>query len=131
MWWLGNFLLPGSLSKYSYHWWEKLIFRLFSFISIAKKYPKFYFLGGNRFWSFNYPFKALKKLVQKPLVHYRSKTHFCNDNYPFQQKYVNFRIRNDVELIKRIFGQKWRNLNFFWNQWDPNPRTSRPGHFTK
>ena len=40
------------------------------------------------------------------LSHYRSKTHFCNTNYPFQQKYVNFRIRNNVELMKKIFGQK-------------------------
>ena len=71
-----------------------------------------------------------KKLIGRTL-HYRSKTHFWHTNYAFQQKYVNLSIRNIVEVIKRIFWQKWRNLKKFWNQWDPNPRTSRSDQFTK
>ena len=57
--------------------------------------------------------------------HYRSKTHFSTNKYIFQQKYVHLGIRNTLVLIKKLFEKDKKISEIFWNQQDPNPRTSR------
>ena len=128
----------------SYKWLRLWDCRMISTICLPLSKPKFNF-SFFRFLSMIFGFCLMSRWVMTKDIlifsslkwlrlgsrwlgeHYRSKTHFCNNNYPFQQKYINLSIRNIVEVIKRIFWQKWRNLKKFWNQWDPNPRTSKSG----
>ena len=65
-------------------------------------------------------------LGRQQCMHYRSKTHFFTNNQAFYEKYVNFCIRNILEVMEKVFERKTKNLKFFWSQQDLNLGTSRP-----